>query len=512
MRTAHVKIAGVLWLWLCTLGGLIHKTRGVRATNDETLVASDLLTIMKTGSIETLGYKSGFAFQFLTTTLLRISGLNVEALQWLSPLIGLLVFGALFLLATNFASRYTSNWLSHVIIVSSFLLFPGFFNRIWETSHKKYTLLLSFLILYTAYMHIQRSDQDQRLLIVTVILFAGINSFNYIWSLVYGAVVGVVFLYSYSSRESIVMLIAGIAGLISPAVNNLTRYHQVYLQFVRQRISSLLTLFGIGQAPDSPNASTPNGSTPPNASAPNGSTPPNASGGDMAGSTAPTTPIPDGSSSTANIPDNPILAKLVRWGSSEIFGFNVQRWLIHFISIFVSALSAIIAGGFLLKQLINREQDEYDLFQLAVLTVTGGFFILFLVIGDEATLKRIVVFPGILSVWYVTLRVIPSISSHQWEQILRGAFAVLIVSSLLAATPRYLPDGGYEPTDSFVGPQESAAVEWIGAAESSCFRAQYGVRKLYLKRYGNQLAGPIESGGTIIYTSGERGQVGYDCD
>jgi len=459
----------------------------IRATSDEALVIPDILTLFETGELIEVGYFSGVGYQLQTTILLKITGLSPDALQLLSPVIAGVAFGVFFTVIYCIYQREVDQiWWGFFPVIVSVVVFPGFVARTWESTHKAYTFIFVFLSIYVTYRAI-KSQHDQRFILFLPIFLISIGLFNYLWGIIYSALLGIIVLAFRSTRKSgfIATVAAGMISLITPAVYPFIRYHRSYFLSFKSALDTIIErLTGNGNSNNSATSGTSETSTTTPAPA-NGTPEPNAVGSSLLNETANT----NGGTAVGRATET--LGRINDWPATEIIGLTVSTWYIYSLGIgFVAALTTI--SGFLCVCLFFRRQlSTIGMLTAAVLLFNFLLGSVLIIVGDVATFKRIIVFPGVIGTLFFVIYVSRKEGrAAQPSKQHRHVFLIVITIMLLVtaglATNRTLVNGGDAPIDNYINEMELNQVEWVSqyGTESPCYFVRQKVVTTYASKIG----------------------------
>lgn len=492
----------------------IYKVRGFRATTDEGLVAADIQRILHTGEISNLNYFSGTGYQTVSSIVLSVTGSPYNSLQYLSPLIATLAFAVFFVCGVLIIRRYDiPKELTLVSFALSIFIFGGFVSRIVESTHKKYTFVLVFLSLMVAH-RLLTSDHDRRHYVPLFLLLAAISLYNYVWAAVYTATVGVGFILTrkWNAKAFVLATAVGFLGILAPRVNPATKYHYRYINMYKRAASRMTSLiygllpFGSNTRQESQKPT--GGSSSPNSGPDTSPDPSNGTENVVPVHQSVPTYNTEYTGSTIDI----ILSQINEWPALSFLGFSVSVWYLYVAGIAALAgLSVLAVLGSV--WLVWRHQDVAIAPQyLGITSVMGVFFVIFVVLGDVATLKRIIVLPGVFAVLVLPVFAsrTSSLSAHRVAVVL---VAITVLGAALAV-PRTLPDGNSSPVDMYAEESELATADWTNQFGSSqpCYKVTENVLASTLnKRYSDSVK-VFESGyADKIYSSGADSGLFYQC-
>lgn len=497
----------------------------IRITTDEPLVMPDVNFLMHNFSLSQAKYFSGVAYQFQTTTLLRLSGLDTDFLQVQSPIIGAIAFAVFFAVSLLlFRGEAGSPWWGFGIPAVGLLVFPGFIIRMIESTHKSYTFPLLFLSLYLVY-RLSRSDMDRRALVLVLLFLSGITLLNYIWGFVYAGLIGVVALGLRTRRVQTigVSVTAGVIAIVTPGLSSVRRYHRAYFNAVTNRLEKISSALQQDRATDDGEST----------SVPDGNSTTTPSEGSQ-------TPTPDKTSSSSSAsevnasvsgprfgedPETTVggLERIGLWDPIEIAGIGISSWYLYSLGIGLVATITAVTGSICVWLLARRRLGRTGRLTLAVLVYHGAMFGAFWMLGDIATLKRIVVVPGFFGLLsFVLFLSDKSLSVPLSRQQRHAGLAVLLVALLLTAgiaTGR-LPTGGDKPTDIYIEAPDTRQAEWIleHGVSDDCFIVKQELVAHYYQRQSQLRRGSgISHSGTepirvnSVYQSRQNDGTAFVC-
>ncbi|NHN65058.1 hypothetical protein G9463_17365 [Haloarcula sp. JP-Z28] len=466
-RRRTLKILTIATAVLSLFLTLRWRAFGLRIAADENNVIRDIQTIVINGSLEPpTQYISGNSYQIMAGTILELFGFdNWLALDWIAPIIGLISFSTICLITINFF-RNSDDKMVWAAMFTPLVLwsFSGFVNRLTEATHKPFTHLIVFLLLYLAY-RIGTSNRSQtRLLLVFSFLAVMLSTYNYVWATIYSTVaLAVLFLtkgleHQALTRNTVTAISLFCTVLFIPLTLPTTTLH---IRYFRQFVYAAYSTFGSGTNTE----------------------PPSGSGeGSLAG-----------------------------WPTVDVFGAEISMWFIHVSGIIVSTLVAVLAGIIVVVTIARRSDDQR--FSRLYLAVGLMFTILVAAIvaaGDIATLKRVIILPALIGVLYTVhyFHRSVTISSRQRNLLLSALFICLLFTAPLAL-PRALTNGEIAPTDTYADDGQVSKIEWYHQYPSDCLlthsELDYRVSgKLSgLDPVATNAGGPANETDTVVYTAGE---------
>lgn len=491
VQSKQVKVLLSLSAVFGSLVLIAEGTLPTRITTDERYVLPDINFLLDNYSLMQAKYFSGVAYQFQTVSLLRLSGLDSEALQILSPFIAGLVFAVFFSVAFLIYRREVpSPWWGFALPAVALTVFPGHIVRMWESTHKGYTFTFVVMILYLLYRATQQ-DRGVREIGLISLFLVGILLLNYIWGVVYAglAVAVAVVLHRRRAQTVTATSLAGLLAVVTPGVSDIHRYHRTYFNAVQSQIGRITS--ALRSEPDDSSSGTPSAETPHPDSEP--------SGGETTTPEATSTPTPSDSPPEPNAsqvgprfaadPGETVsgLERIQLWDSLEVAGITVSAWYLYSLGIGIVAALTAFVGAVSVWLLARRRLDETGKVVLAVLAYHAVMFGAFFALGDIATLKRIIVVPGYFGVLYFAVlvargsvgRFVPARSRRVGLAVL---LAVLVVTAGLGTNR--IPTGGDKPTDIYIEEPDTRQAEWIleHGVSDDCFVVKQELVAHYYQR------------------------------
>ncbi|WP_143416401.1 cytochrome d ubiquinol oxidase subunit II [Halobacterium hubeiense] len=494
---------------------VIHR-RGIRATTDEALVIGDIRQLLESGHLANLEYFSGAGYHSISGTLLSVTGQGPESLQYLSPVLAVFAFASFFACGAIIVRQYdVPEGYTIVAFALAIFVFAGFVSRIVESTHKKYTFVLVFSSILLAHQ-ILKSHHDRRRYALLPLFLVGIGVYNYVWGAVYTATIGMGFIASkqYNTTGFAMAVVTGLFSVSLPRITPVLQYHGQYISLYKRLIDRLFSEESNTQAPSS--TETPSTTTVESPTTPTSSQPVN---------DTPTTSTPDGAGErrvTENLPVynvtpaggtvDVVLAKINQWPAVSMFGFSISIWFAYVVGILTLGMLAGFATLGSMWLIWKHEDVAIAPQYLGIIAVTGGFFALFVVTNDVATLKRIIVLPGVFSVL-----VLPVVAARSGRISSKHVAVFLVVVTLLGAVlaiPRTLPDGGSAPIDNYGGEQSLAGVAWLeeNGANNGCYAVSDDpLGTIFDKRSTSRVSSFNKGYANLVYASGTDGEIFYNC-
>ncbi|TVT94772.1 hypothetical protein [Haloferax volcanii] len=397
-----------------------------RVTSDENYVVNDLFVLLDTGHLsEPAAYWNGNAYQFISVTLLRVTGLNHADLELLSPLIGSLVVGLFAVVGVLVARYYVPQgqvW-AGIVTPAAVMIFGGYVLRLTESTHKRFTFTLILLVYLLVARQLSKSRQTRKPYLLILGFLLAISLFNVVWSLIYGFVA---FLVLAVSKFSTGRVVAG-ASLVAAVSFTLSEYlptMRIPWRYPRQILAAFLV-------------------------------------------TSPSTSA-SGSAGFAS-------GMIASWEPITLVGFTFSSWFLFssgiFFVIVVSGVVYIRAFSVVLR---NWFLSAIETFYLGLSTWFLGLSAVLLVMGDVATFKRLIVLPGVFSCLYAVYLLFDSswISPRTRRVALSVLVCGLLVGSALAI-PRATLDGDPSPYDYYADQSQTSKFVWYDSYGGSdpCLRS-----------------------------------------
>lgn len=420
------KVLCIAILSYITYSSFLAYVLPFRATTDEANPMMDVYALFQDGSISgQFAYINGAAYQSGITAILRVTGLEPVDTEFLSPVIGALGLGfiATVLLVMYRESAPRRPWWGGISFLLVLIVIPGFVNRIRETSHKTFTFSLVFLGLLLAFWagH-QRSDRRYHLLAIMSIL--PLSAFNFVWGAIYGTIIAI----SYLANESRAPWVLALPALASYVVVFFLPAVELERGYFIGTISILLANGASGSPTES-----------------------GGSGGLLAG-----------------------------WPTLVVGDITISWWFIFASGVFFIALLTVIANTHIIASyLFSKSKSPLGLITFVVSVVSGVITIGLFVAGDIATVKRMIILPGVLGTVYVAAHLAPAAAAQGVARSRFGAFstssliillAILLVVGAALGLPRVMLDGHQKPIDVYADDNELAQVSWIVNHESACLK------------------------------------------
>ncbi|MFB9808950.1 hypothetical protein ACFFQF_29310 [Haladaptatus pallidirubidus] len=456
------KILLVILAFVFTFSALISIILPYRATTDEARFLIDLHTLLNTGSLtDRFRYFNGSAHQLLITQLVILTGITPMETEFLSPIIGSIALSTILLIFFFIYREAVPNrpWWGFLTFSPAPFIFAGFINRLRETSHKAFTFTLIFLCLLIGfYQFIDRTDPRLKALALTNLMV--ISLYNYIWAVVYGVVIGVVFMVGSNRRRIISFLPVGFLTAYVVADNLPTVWvHKQYFKSILVGIFAIVLGFGV----------------------------PTPSGGSKAGG-----------------------GLLAGWPQITIGSISVSLWFVCVIGIgFIFTLTGLGCFHAIAYRLSHQDWDPIGQMLVVVNIVTGISAVFVLAAGDIATFKRLIVIPGLFGVLYTVVYFSQHgyrkhLTEHRCKILLSSIFVVLLISSVLAL-PRVLTDGSISPVDTYVEQDEISKIEWLSSYSEGCVKTHSRIDNFLMPRIAGVYPeiSPINRHRSQVYSAGE---------
>jgi len=473
MRERKVLLIAVS-LYLCYIA-VMSAILPFRVTTDEGEPMIDIHTLIEAGSQQgSFSYLNGPAYQTGTATVLRVLGLSPIDTEVLSPFIGGVVLGEIGIILFLIYREESVNrpWWGASGFLPVMLVIPGLINRLRETSHKAFTFSLVLLGLLLAYYEIKRHPDIRRYVIV-ILIFISISILNYIWGLTYGILISIL-LISGRSRPILAVLPVIIPYTLMTNLPSIPIEIGYFLRILNSLISTSGTASGGGS-------------------------------GSAAGTAS------GGSSSAIEL--------IAAWPAIDIRLITVSTWFIWASGIFfIALLTAIAFFRVILTYIRSNKISSLGLMLVVVSIYHGSLTLVLFTAGDIATVKRMIIIPGLFGVLYVAVQLASIENNGDLKRsfpklnattAIVGMMIIFIVFAGLA-TPRVMLDGNQKPIDTYATENELEQVNWLSKYQSGC---AHGVGWID-NRLGNKITGdrlPVvtEVGmrPKVIYSSGDNGVV-----
>ncbi|QIO20865.1 hypothetical protein [Haloarcula sp. JP-L23] len=492
---------------------------------DEVAPALDIHTLLDDGSIAgTLAYGNGGAYQTATTVVLRLSGEKYLFTEILSPVLGSFAVVLFIIICITIVRRSIQivDWWDSLVFVPVFFVFGGFVLRPLQTSHKSYTFIYIFVLIYAVNRLLHDKKPDGRFYLLAVLTIIPLCLTNYIWGVIYGGVLTAPLLFSSKTIKkyghgAIVPAAASVFAIQLPLIRLGIGYFQrtiINPLFYNEdnNGSSTPSRPRSGDGSQSPLTETPVEST----KTPGGPT----------DTPVESTKTPGGPTDTPNESvDTFVRVETPRTGTissdqlsalqmisewPSVPGTGISAWFVYIFGILVVAGLSAVAAVISVLKLARRELDALGLQFLIVSIGLGVAGLALFVAGDYATLKRVIVVPGILGtlVWTVSLasETIPEplvfLNRHR-RALLAGTFIVLLLSAALAV-PRVTLDGRGSPYDDFAGESQVTKISWYDRYANECLQTHQELDLEVSARLTGERVRPVEydPGSSVVYDSG----------
>ncbi|MFB6186712.1 MAG: hypothetical protein ABEI86_07595 [Halobacteriaceae archaeon] len=398
-----------------------------RATTDEAYVINDLFVLLSSGHLtEPAYYWNGNGYQFISVTILRITGLGYSSLEWLSPLLGGLILGLLGVVATVILHEYLPRedyWAAPVFLLS-IGVFGGFLLRFSESTHKRFTFALIFILFLLVFRQIIASKHQRRHHYMIFLIGFAIALFNIIWAMVYLTPIILILVISQTqlSTEKLAVSIV----LFFSAVFSLAAYVPTI------RIPAIYTLKVLA-------------------------------------------PFLTGTKTYTVTQTTLLEGGIAGWGPLTIAGFTFSSWFIWASGImFVVLISAVAFLRAVIQTFVRRSNTEFEVFYLCLSGWFGAMAVMLIALGDMATFKRVVVLPAAFSSLYAFYSVHETtlISPQTRRVFMTVLVAGLLIGSVLAV-PRTTLNGDRAPYDVYADGNDIKKVQWYDdyKTENGCLQS-----------------------------------------
>jgi hypothetical protein len=467
-RKRVLKVLSVTTSLLTSFLALRWREFGLRITTDENNVIRDIQTIFIEGVLAPpTQYFPGNSYPIMASTILKLFGADSWLdLDWIAPVVGTVSFIIICLITINIFRDSDSKMVWAAGFTPLVLwCFSGFINRLTEATHKPFTFLITFLLLYLGY-RIGISDRlETRLLLIFSFLAAALSTYNYVWGSVYCTVALVVLFFTSGlkrwdiARNTVIATAVLYTVLFIPLVLPTATLHVTYfLLFVR----SISGSFSAETDSSSPSAAGDEGS-------------------------------------------------LAGWDTIDVFGAEISVWFFHVSGILLSTLVAAIAGIVTIAAIARGIDDQrFARVYLAIGVIYSTLVAAIIVAGDIATFKRIIVVPALFGVLYTVHYMHRSVSvSNRQRRILLSALVISFLIAAPLALPRVLLNGEIAPTDTYAGDSQVSKIEWYHGYQSDCLLT-YDELDF---RVSGKLSGlnpvattaevPVNETDSVVYTAGE---------
>ena len=414
---------------------LIDAILPIRGFNDEIAPYHDIGNILVFDSIGGGVYPNGNLYQIQTASLLRVTGLELNDLQLLSPYIGGLVLGLIVVSLYLIVRRVTNvTWYASVPLICVPFMFPGFLNRIRMTSHKQLTIGLVFVLISVVFKYCvdRRARLGPRWFLLYLVLALAIAMSNYIWAVVYITPLVPLLVadrhYREFGRSVRMVAIPYLFILLStqlPTIRKSTEWFRFHLLF------PLL--------------------------------------GRKVPSSAPATDILQTQTSGATGP----LGKIALWPAISVADIQISMWWIFTSgTFFVSLCTVFGVVGYCIRSYRNKTIPIDHLF-ISITAFSGLLFTGLIFVGGLATYKRIIFMPGAVTAayWvYLFERYKHSISIFQIGNTTVKVIAVigLLVLLSVAGIPKAMPNDSISPYDKYTDEADYTTAEWYVEHSSVC--------------------------------------------
>lgn len=444
---------------------LVMARTPMRAGTDEMLPAVDIYTILSKGVIRDTAYVNGTNFQYGASILISITGLTYERVARYAPFLGALTFLIITLCLYAIYIHETSYPTPRFIAAPlSLLVFGGFVLRLTGFTHKLFTFVMILVGLLLAHRLLTPGKDRRDAVLLSLIIFS-LCLLNYMWGVIYGlAILASLAVARDTAHLRILPLpILGsyLAAIHLPTVEIPLQY------YVNANIGPLLYLLRYQKLPS-------------------------ATSGRGMGATS----------------------QIAGWPSLTVFNHTISVWFIWASGIFLVAAVSIIALAIALRRYWIGRSDAIEHQLLGFVAVMGFVMIALISSGDIPTIKRIVVFPAMIALLYITIHFdeAGTVLSVNRQSILSILVVLLLIGSVLAV-PRVTVNGGEKPVDPYAEQSDIAKVFWAENHFSHCLAGskrmdetirakEFGKRFQYLERRGDQ--------NTVIYSS-PGGNLFYMC-
>jgi hypothetical protein len=439
-----------------------------RVTTDERLVFGDIHYTYTNGVLPSAAeYPNGVGFTVIETVVLRVVGGSIWDTVIIDRFISIhtiMLFLAVFL--ALYRSEVPANKVSYYdvlvlgILASSFFIFAGFINRLFESTHISYTYALFALAIWSSF-RINTGTKDSVRILLPFILFA-IGFYNFIWAMVFsGILVPAVLLSEKSSK----LIISSTLSIISPLLFPIYFDNVTFpIYYIAER--SLNAEFS-------------------------------------------TQTITEASSQTTDWPSVSM---------SYVGEFNV--WILYVSGIAFVALLTMFANIHILYNLMSKKKiSQISYYLLFLCFGFGALAGIFIFTEDLATLKRVLAIPGLFGVLYWVVHIMKLNNKN----VIRYCLALLLLSSLLfsgLASNRSMLNGEPKPYDNYVSESEIDSLNWMhnysNLEESECLISDnpnhfYTTRKEFgyqiPRNYGKYPTGTNEA---LVYKN-EQSSVSWVC-
>lgn len=439
----------------------------IRATTDEMNPLIDIHHLFELGSKQgVFEYMNGSAYQTGMTAILRILGLSPTDTEVLSPIIGAIAMGAISLILWIMYRESAPNrpWWGAIAFLPVLVVIPGFVNRLRETSHKSFTFSLVFIGLLLAFWAVQTRPDWRRYTLVLIVVSA-ISTFNYIWGLVYGILIASIYIFS-GSRHLTVSVFPPILSFLIP--NNLPTVLVEKGYFVGITTTLLGSSGGV-------------------------------EGGEETGSSAG--------------------GLIGGWPLLDLGVFSISSWFIWASGVFFVAALTLGANLHAIASYIKLQSvNALGKLLLVVSIYSGVVTFVLLLAGDIATVKRMIILPGLLGVVYVSAQLATSTAisgSPQPFESINFSTALVVLAILLiifagVGLPRVMLDGHQKPIDVYATDNEVAQVDWMAEQGPGCLSGIGRIDNILGAKTTGQSLRVVDSldlRSNVVYSSGENGVV-----
>lgn len=450
-----VSVSFLILTYFVTLATILPH----RAFNDEALFAGDIHTLLVEGHFSTsVSYYNGSAYQIISASILKITGLGYQDLEYMSPIIGAILTSIIIVSIYKIYISVSSDplWWVFLIFLPTLMVYPGYVKRVRQSTHKIFTFTLLFLILMlVTYVVISRHSDRRYNVLISIFLF-GIVILNYVWALVYTALtIALLLLNKDNRRLRTIAFFGSIFMIVYVCVGYLPTIYSPG-DFFREFTATIL--FG---------------------------------GGGTSATAAQSTSL------------------ISRWPAITILGYKFSAWYIYILGIvFTGALTALANINIALTYLRKRRVPVFYWVVFIICGTFAGMGVLFIAAADIATLKRIIVVPGAFGMlyWAVYFSNEPPEVLQKNKKIIISIILMILIVSTALSLPRVMLDGNNKPLDYYVEDSQIQKMEWYHTYQSmdeGCLKPTDKLdSQTLVKLYGDYINPDLPNGPTNkVYSS-----------
>lgn len=432
---------------------------GTRVMGDEANLSLDIFTLMAEGQVSDFVYQSGQAYITFVPLFLKVLGLPMAATNTLGPFVAAVAFTTMMAFLLSIYSGESNSLWGFVAIPFGVFVFGGFIAVLTETTHKTFIYTLVFALLFLLWRY-YTNRHDRRDIVLFVVFLTSISFFSILWGMMYWLVFTVPVFLRAGNRGTIQVMYL-VPGLAIYAIGTYMPTVRSPMAYVAARVFT----------PSTRTAS---------------------SGG---------------------------ASLFAGWPTVSILGQSVSSWFLYASGVLligvITGLSFVLASHKLYRQ---RGNASFSNVLVLLLPLFGVVLVFFLALGELATVRRLLVFPGVLGLLYwqgyldTASRTLGAVDVGK---MLVTVTVILFCIMAVAAIPRMTLDGHNKPYDNYADDGDIARAGWIAEYPSGdCLLTTERIdRNTALKVYGYHLTygqvGSIIAGKSenVVYANSKEGFV-----